>query len=203
MVYHYKMRSMVEFSNGSRASFSVAGYGELLHDVIALSVKEDRKVGNPYKVIGEVVEIYIWKKNRITTVLMDKCFWEKNRDARWTENANGYVTRNFNYKRGYLHWEVLNKTEHDGYLIDHINHNTRDNRKENLRVVTNRQNVTNQREQNKKGVSRTRDKKGWRARGSLYGKEHGKSFYGENAFEEAKKYREYLMRQLEYSFVSE
>jgi len=69
--------------------------------------------------------------------------------------------------------------------------------------VTARDNSTNQKNQDKRGVSRTWDKKGWRARGSLYRKEYSKSFYGDDAYEKTKKYREYLMRLLDYSFSSE
>jgi len=46
-VYYYKERVMVEFSQKKRASFSRAGYGELLEQVIKQSVEADRKIGNP------------------------------------------------------------------------------------------------------------------------------------------------------------
>ncbi len=51
-------------------------------------------------------------------------------------------TKNHKKKLILMHRVVVRKIRH-GLFIDHINHNGVDNRKENLRVVTNRQNCQN------------------------------------------------------------
>ncbi len=67
-----------------------------------------------------------------------------------------------------MHWVVLEPPE--GRFIDHINHNGLDNRRANLRVVTNRQNIWNSRKRKGKcsskykGVHRVKGEKKWRAR---------------------------------------
>ena len=53
--------------------------------------------------------------------------------------SKGYVRYTDNGKKKYLHRLVL----HADTSVDHINHNTLDNRKSNLRIVTQQQNVMN------------------------------------------------------------
>ena len=45
-----------------------------------------------------------------------------------------------------MHRYILNAQK--GFMVDHINHNTIDNRKENLRISTNQQNLFNQKIKN-------------------------------------------------------
>ena len=45
------------------------------------------------------------------------------------------------YRKAYMHWVVLSPP--DGMVIDHINHNSFDNRRKNLRIVTKGDNIRN------------------------------------------------------------
>jgi hypothetical protein len=70
----------------------------------------------------------------------------------------GYF-RVFVVDRSYAHhriiWEMFNRPLEDGEQVDHIDGNTRNNKIENLRVVTNQENSYNQRKRstNKSGVT--------------------------------------------------
>lgn len=62
---------------------------------------------------------------------------------RWSfcDNGQGYPVANIDSKKTYLHQLILGKKK--GFVIDHINRNKLDNRKCNLRFVTQRQNCCN------------------------------------------------------------
>lgn len=64
------------------------------------------------------------------------------------DKSHGYREVRINYKRYYVHrlvWAYFNGAIPEGMSIDHINHNPSDNRIENLRLVTHRENHRNQR----------------------------------------------------------
>lgn len=79
-------------------------------------------------------------------------------------SSNGYATYQMKYKRQYVHRIILNAPAH--LQVDHINHDTLDNRKENLRLVSNKQN-----NENRKGCYST-SKSG--IRGVCWAKREGK-----------------------------
>ena len=60
----------------------------------------------------------------------------------WCENSKGYIYASINGKRVFLHRFIMN-VQNASVLIDHKNHITIDNRKSNLRIVTNSQNQMN------------------------------------------------------------
>ena len=77
------------------------------------------------------------------------------KNLKWTVTKNRnkfYVQKRVNGKNVYLHRYVMDCPK-DKY-VDHINHNTLDNRKENLRITTNADNLRNGkiRVNNKTGV---------------------------------------------------
>ena len=59
-------------------------------------------------------------------------------------------------RRLYLHRIILGLTPGDGRYGDHINGNTLDNRRRNLRATTNQVNISNQAIENHRGLSRYR-----------------------------------------------
>lgn len=86
----------------------------------------------------------------------------------WNQKNNtGYIYANHNNKRIYLHRLLFNLTEKNKY-VDHINHNILDNRRKNLRVVSNSQNQMNrdkpkQNTSGIKGVYWHKNKEKWQA----------------------------------------
>lgn len=95
---------------------------------------------------------------------------------KWHYNNHGYAVRNqvINGKHEifYLHREIMEPRPWE--LVDHINGDGLDCRKENLRLCTNQQNLWGQKKRigsrsKYKGVSK--DKKGWRASIQVNGKQ--------------------------------
>lgn len=92
---------------------------------------------------------------------------------KWFLNENGYAVRteytrmgycNYKNKRVYMHREINNTP--DNLQTDHINHNMLDNRRVNLRTVTNQKNAFNAKLSKAntsgiKGVSWSIERKKW------------------------------------------
>jgi hypothetical protein len=76
--------------------------------------------------------------------LVDDCDYLDISRYKWGAGSRngGYVAkRKQDGKHIYMHREVLHAP--DGLVVDHINHNTLDNRRSNLRLCTQKQNIRN------------------------------------------------------------
>ena len=103
--------------------------------------------------------------------LFDKDDFEAIRTHTWEVNNTGYIStqtyRNKTSKGYLLHRVVMNVTD-SKIIIDHINGNPKDNRKRNLRIVTQSQNsmnasISKSNKSGVKGVSWSKSKKKWYA----------------------------------------
>jgi hypothetical protein len=74
---------------------------------------------------------------------IDKDDYDLIKNYSWQTNSENYVQTTINNKSVKLHRFLMNPKENE--YVDHINHNTLDNRKENLRVCTNEENCRNKR----------------------------------------------------------
>jgi hypothetical protein len=99
--------------------------------------------------------------------------WYINKDKknnRYTVRATLYKKLskyNYKHKSIYIHSLIMNAKK--GEVVDHKNHNTLDNRKCNLRICTNQQNIFNQKLNKRntsgyKGVSFNKSAKKWKAK---------------------------------------
>lgn len=105
------------------------------------------------------------------SVKVDKDLYDELSKHSWHINNRGYVLRtgNINGKttRIYMHRFILDAPK--GSYVDHINGDRLDNRKENLRIATNAQNIRNSALKSSnssgfKGVSWRADKNKWQAK---------------------------------------
>jgi hypothetical protein len=63
------------------------------------------------------------------------------RDFRWRVHANGYVVRSGGRQMVYLHRAITGAGP--GQVVDHVNGNPLDNRRDNLRICTRAENMRN------------------------------------------------------------
>lgn len=98
-----------------------------------------RERTNTYEIDGELLIITTAKGEKI---LADAEDYDRLSQHSWCVSKTGYAVANIRRRVVKLHRFLLNLT--DQYqLIDHINHNTLDNRKKNLRICTQSQNAKN------------------------------------------------------------
>jgi hypothetical protein len=120
------------------------------------------------------MEFKLRKTDLVT--LIDEEDYEKIKDYKWYLNGKGYVvaTAYINGERHKLRLQRFLMNAPDGFVVDHINRNKLDNRKENLRICTYGENTRN-RSNHKgtsskyKGVSFKKDRGTWRAHLKSYG----------------------------------
>jgi len=107
---------------------------------------------NEYKVNGDITMIFIKYKDKIIETMIDTEDLEKVKEfpntwhARYEKNVRNYYISGTYVDNGkiiniQIHRLIMNTPE--GLMVDHINHNTIDNRKYNLRNVEPFQNSQN------------------------------------------------------------
>lgn len=168
---------------------------------------------NNFKILGETTEIYFQQHDGNFKTLIDTEDLELvfSLNLKWfagfNKNANArYVTtsKTINKKKTTIPLHRLVMGSPKNMIIDHINGNTLDNRKSNLRVVTKGQNSQNLKNERKNSVSGVRGvnwhktNKRWTANVRINGKRIYLGSY--KAIEEAKKVViEYRKKNMEFS----
>ena len=99
--------------------------------------------------------------------LVDDEDYEYLSQFRWSVYKLGYVMRNENGRSILMHREIMGVTARD-LVVDHINHNTLDNRRSNLRVSTVQENTRNQKPQQDRDMASPYKGVGWSKRLGLW-----------------------------------
>lgn len=160
---------------------NVTGFEYRKYEKIENCNRHWRFVSNEYYIDGNVVYVTLrWTKEK-AIMLCDIEDWERLKDYTWgVGKSGGYATANVQdsgkHKVVKFHQVVMGQRK--GCVIDHINRNPLDNRKENLRFVTPRVNQINKglSDKNKSGyagVSWRKDSNRWRAQITVNGKAIG------------------------------
>lgn len=180
---------MVQFLNGTRASYSKKRYGPMLEKITLLSEQLDRKVWNYFEEDENNVYIFYWLQKNQSIEKAIICKEDKNLifTNYWQVNHNGYFYSRTNNEKVYLHQRVLNYYSREK-VIDHIDRNPKNNRRDNLRIVSASQNGLNTRAKNTYFDKKTEK---WRGRVVFEGKEYTEYFLTE---EEAKQFTIKLKR---------
>lgn len=126
--------------------------------------KKDKKKYNTYDLTQDYGIGYTFKGKEFLFDIED---YDKIKDFCWGFSG-GYIVSAFLDTKKKILFHRLIMDVPDGMYIDHINHNTCDNRKKNLRIVTSSQNSFNRRMQSNNtsgitGVFYAKDRNKWRA----------------------------------------
>lgn len=115
-------------------------------------ITERNKKINTYDLSGDYGIGYTFKGEEFYFDLED---YDKIKNYCWRKDKGGYICTSINKKCIYLHRLVFDLDENNDIFVDHRFHNTCDNRKENLRKCTNKQNIYNSsiRKHNTSGVT--------------------------------------------------
>lgn len=109
---------------------------------ISSIIGKRKKKYNRYDLLGDYGIGYTSKNELFYFDLED---YNKIKDYCWFIDSNGYlVAKDEHHNNIKLHRKILNLEYGDNKCVDHINHDKMDNRKSNLRIVTNQQNMMNQ-----------------------------------------------------------
>ena len=102
--------------------------------------RDCKKNSNKYDLSGEYGKCYFYDGDFFIFDLDD---YDLLKEYTWCKGSRGYAITSTNNKNTSAHRVIMNCP--DGKVVDHINHNTRDNRKSNLRICTVGENNINKR----------------------------------------------------------
>lgn len=119
------------------------------------AIKVSKKKYNVYKDCGDYLIGFTFSG---VAFKIDKDVYDTVKDFCWHSTELNYICTNINKRKVYLHRFIMSPT--DNMVIDHINHDTTDNRKCNLRVCTQQENTRNK---SSEGVSKRYDTNRWEA----------------------------------------
>jgi hypothetical protein len=124
-----------------------------------------------------IIEIFNNKKEKIAETIVDKNIYYDLIKYNWYLTGNKFIINN---KLGLLHRYIMNYS--GDQFIDHINNNSLDNRKENLRIVTHKQNSLNKISSIYKsskyiGVCWNKEKNKWKSYITIEGKQKHLGYY--------------------------
>ena len=133
-------------------------------------VREITHKTNKYDLSGEYG--IGWTSNTNEEFYFDLEDYDKIKDCCWRINSDGYIIGRFNNKDVMIHKVIMNLVSDNSKEIDHKDRNKLDNRKDNLRVASTRQNLLNKNLSSKNtsgitGVSFRKKQKTWIARISV------------------------------------
>ena len=144
----YKDVIRLYFEKGSM-TLSKRKCGPLLNDIIELCKRDNKKYRNSFKIISDYVEVYsyVQKTKTINTIYIDLEDWNKYCECYFSAQYNEVLIV-YNKERWRLHRLIMGlplniNRKGEEYLVDHINKNTFDNRKQNLRLTDDRNNMRN------------------------------------------------------------
>jgi hypothetical protein len=144
--------------------------------------------GNVYKIIGDVV--YCYNKAGELLFFTDACLCDKISKYSWCKLAKGYSTTHIDGKQVAAHRIISDCPS--GKIVDHRNHNKKDNRIENLRIATKSTNAFNSikssNRSGRQGVWWRQDTKKWSAEIKVMGKKHALGCFSD--YDDAVKARE-------------
>lgn len=122
-------------------------------------IKRTRFDKNEINCANSICTMFLYNKNgeKIATTIFNEEYLEEVKKYKWHLTYFGYVATDIKEKVLRLHNVVLPVKK--GFVIDHINHDTTNNLKLNLRYATNQQNMRNRKS---KGVYFENQTKKWR-----------------------------------------
>lgn len=147
----------------------------------------DNKRFNEYEIKGNITEIYIKQRNsKIHIVLIDTENLSKliNFGHRWHVQLNNHTNSYYAHATIYNKNSKLRNITMQSFLFkcrtheipDHINNNGLDNRKDNIRICLNKQNLKNRKSKNSNNTSGHRNvtwmSGRWRVQLQINGKNH-------------------------------
>lgn len=156
-----------------------------------------RKKGKSKTKYIEYESYYKGYMNNGGEFLIDKEDYDLVKEITWNLDNCGYVSSLVNGKRVQQHRLIMGCKHKDGLQIDHINRNKIDNRKSNLRTVSQKENQRNKDAMNTsktgiRGVCYEKERNKWRVQINT---DEGRKRFRCNTLEEAIKLREKLERE--------